>query len=125
MSLATFIVGRSRQYVVKVSAVDIEFLTQWRWTFAVSHPAGGLVYARRSIRVGDQNVTILMHRVVLIECMGLVRPSEHHFTDHINGDSLDNCRENLRWVTAQENMMNQRGIRAAPITDAWVADVPF
>jgi len=34
---------------------------------AVSHPRhGGLVYARRSVREGDRNVTILMNRVIIV-----------------------------------------------------------
>jgi hypothetical protein len=116
-------VGARTQYQVKVSPDDLQFLLQWRWTYAISHRHGGLVYARRSVRSGDGNVTVLMHRVVLIECMGLERPSERHFTDHINGDGLDNRRENLRWLTAVENMKNRRGIRSTPVEAA--AEVPF
>jgi hypothetical protein len=116
----TITIGARTQYVVKVSAVDYDFLIQWRWTYAVSHKHGGLVYARRSIRSGGANVTILMHRVV-IERMGLVRPSDRHFVDHENGDSLDNRRANdqglqqLQWLTTAENNAKKRGVRAVPI----------
>jgi hypothetical protein len=56
---------------------------QWKWTYAVSHPRhGGLVYARRSVRKGDRNVTILMHRVIITARMGLTRPSDEHMTGH-------------------------------------------
>jgi hypothetical protein len=119
----TMTIGARTQYVVKVSIEDVAFLSQWRWTYAVSHPRyGGLVYARRSIRCGDYNMTILMHRVILIERMGIARPSERHFVDHENGDALDNPRVNdaslpqLRWLTHKENMANQRGIRAVPVS---------
>jgi hypothetical protein len=132
---ATIIVGARTQYVVKVSLEDVDFLLQWPWTYAVSHPRhGGLVYARRSVREGDRNVTLLMHRVIIIERMGLQRPSDKHFVDHDNGDSLDNRRENdagrpqLRWLTAKENMANQRGIRAYPAVRAFApiaSDIPF
>ncbi len=132
---ATIIVGARTQYVVKVDWEDYDFLMRWRWTYAVSHPRhGGLVYARRSVRDGFRNVTVLMHRVVVIERMGLERPSERHFVDHENGDSLDNRRSNdaglpqLRWLTARENMANQRGIRAAPAVAAYrtiLSDIPF
>ena len=132
---ATITIGARTQYVVKVSWEDYDFLMQWSWTYAVSHPRhGGLVYARRSVREGDRNVTILMHRVIILERMGLARLSEKHFTDHENGDSLDNRRENdrgmpqLRWLTNQENMANRRGIRNEPVRQVYrpiLSDIPF
>jgi hypothetical protein len=105
LSYATITIGARNQYVVKVSWEDYDFLMQWTWTNAVSHKGGGLVYARRSERIDGQNVTILMHRVIITRCMGLKRPSKKHFVDHWNGDSLDNRRtaddgrHQLRWVT--------------------------
>jgi hypothetical protein len=132
---ATIIVGARTQYVVKVGWEDYDFLMQWKWTYAVSHPMhGGLVYARRSVRDGERNVTILMHRVIITERMGLARPSQRHFVDHENGDSLDNRRVNdqglpqLSWLTAKENMANRRGIRAVPAVQAYapvMSDIPF
>jgi|GEM_PF-6020680 len=131
----TIIAGARTQYAVKVSPEDYDFLMQWKWTYAVSHPMhGGLVYARRSVREGGRNVTILMHRVIILERMGLARPSLRHFVDHANGDSLDNRRRNdagdrqLRWLTPSENMANQRGVRAVPAVPAFrpvMSDIPF
>jgi hypothetical protein len=133
LSYATMTIGARTQYVVKVSWEDYDFLMRWTWTYAVSHPRhGGLVYARRSVWDGSQNVTVLMHRVI-IDRMGLKRPSKKHFVDHENGDSLDNRRVNdrglqqLDWLTAKQNMANQRGIRAVPIAEVApdFADIPF
>src|SRR5579862_4885499 len=94
----TITVGARTQFVVKVSPEDYDFLMQWKWTFARSHgPWSGLIYARRSIRAPDgSNETILMHRVIIVERMGLERPSDKHFVDHDNDDSLDNRRVNDR-----------------------------
>lgn len=135
MPYRTIIIGARTQYSVKVSSCDYDFLMQWKWTFAVSHPRhGGLVYARRSIREGDRNVTVLMHRVIIVERMGLPRPSDKHFTDHDNGDSLDNRRINdrgrqqLQWLTNQENAAKRYGIKNQPIVQAFrpiMSDIPF
>jgi len=49
----------------------------------VSHPRhSGLVYARRPVREGNRNVTILMHRVIITARMGLTRPLDKHMTGH-------------------------------------------
>lgn len=118
-------VGRSRQYQVQVSDEDYDFLTQWLWTFAVSHPKGSLVYARRSIRVGSANVTILMHRVIIIERMGLPRPSEEHTVDHDDGNSLNDQRENLFWRTGAEQMFTRRRLALAKAAPAIEHPIPF
>jgi HNH endonuclease len=133
LTYQTITIGARTHYTVKVSPDDYDFLMQWLWTYAVSHPRGALVYARRSVREGDRNVTILMHRLIIEQRMGIKRPSDNHFVDHTNGDSLDNRRVNdqglmqLRWLTPKENMANQRGIRALPIVaSAGIAtDIPF
>lgn len=130
----TITVGARTQYVVKVSAEDYDFLMQWKWTYAVSHKGGGLVYARRSVRDAGRNVTVLMHRVIIVTRMGLERPSDRHFVDHENGDSLDNRRSNdrtqqqLRWLTPRENMANQRGVICRPVVPpafSPLSDIPF
>jgi hypothetical protein len=134
-SHATIIVGARTQYVVKVSLEDLDFLLQWPWTYAVSHPRhGGLVYARRSGARGRPQRHAADAPGHHHRAHGLARPSDKHFVDHDNGDSLDNRRVNdagrpqLRWLTAKENMANQRGIRAYPAVRAFApiaSDIPF
>jgi hypothetical protein len=134
MAYRTIIVGARTQYAVKVSSEDYDFLMQWLWTYAVSHPRhGGLVYARRCVTLEGIKTTILMHRVVLIERMGIPRPSAKHFVDHENGHALDNRRINdrgraqLRWLTPKENMaarVRQVSVHAVPLPPEAMA-VPF
>lgn len=46
---------------------------------------------------------VLMHRVLMGE-----PPFARAWVDHINGDRLDNRRENLRWVSVTQNHANRR-----------------
>jgi len=127
--------GRSRQFVTRVSDEDYEFLTQWLWTFAVSHKGNErLIYIRRSISVPDElhprgrrNVTILMHQLIVRERMGLVQPTPRHTVHHEDGDSLNNQRGNLGWLSPKGQMDENRlrYARAAGQLDAPIGDVPF
>jgi len=61
-------------------------------------------------------------------------PSDKHFVDHDNGDSLDNRRVNdasrlqLAWLTNKENAAKRYGERVAPVVPAFrsgLSDIPF
>jgi len=72
-----------------------EQLSQGKW-----HYRNG--YAARPYRVGGAGSTqrsVFLHRLINETPDGL-------FTDHINGDKLDNRRSNLRTVTLAQNNMN-------------------
>lgn len=78
-----------------------EYLACWDWHYA--GPSGG-GYAKRADWDNGKMKIIRMHHVVLPLKDGLV-------CDHINGNRIDNRRENLRLVTKSQNMRNQ-GISA-------------
>lgn len=69
-------------------------LSRFKWHFSAG-------YAKRVIRCDPRRktVNILMHRVVADVPEGMV-------TDHINGDTLDNRKANLRICTRSQNMCN-------------------
>jgi len=113
----TITIGAKAQYCVRVSAEDYDYLMQWPWTFKISDKRhGNHVYARRCIRVGprkeNRRVTIMMHDVIL-DRMGLPRPTDRHTGDHIDTDTLNNTRGNLRWLCKSGQRRNQKRMKEA------------
>ena len=56
-------------------------------------------YAARNTSRREKHTTVYLHRVIL--------PGAKE-VDHVNGDPLDNRRENLRACTHQQNLRNQK-----------------
>ncbi len=71
-----------------VDEEDIELLSRYKWHAAKG--ACGLIYAVTRMR---------MHRLVIDAPGG-------YFVDHINGNPLDNRKENLRLCTNAQNQQN-------------------
>ena len=89
---------------------DFEELSKYKWcadrnSCVKSFYAIRSVYATRSRRSisshRKRRVKVYMHRIILDAPKGLQ-------VDHINHDTLDNRKENLRLVTASQNRQNQR-----------------
>lgn len=79
-----------------------DYLSQWRWK-ATPRMGGGHSYAVRNQSVNGKYATIRMHRVVL----GYTGTGD---VDHINHNSVDNRRANLRVVTRSENISNRKPV---------------
>ena len=93
-------ISLSNGRVTKVDPADYERLSQWKW-YAQRVPSMQAFYAARHTLKSEGRKTILMHR----EILGLHIGDGLH-GDHINGDTLDNRRINLRVATTSENGMN-------------------
>lgn len=85
----------SKGLVATIDDEDYEYLSKWKWSTWMS---GRKPYAGRY----EGRKLILMHRVINATPDGLL-------TDHIDGDSLNNRRSNLRDATAVQNVMNKAG----------------
>jgi hypothetical protein len=79
--------------IVLVDDRDYESLSQWKWSLFKGYPA------RCRKRLGV-NRFVSMHREI-------VDPPKGVEVDHINGNKLDNRRENLRLSTRSQNQINQ------------------
>jgi len=104
-----------------VDEEDHAWARKWLWSYTYSSGSrvaakvwlhGGRVkeklYARRTVSIAGSNRNIFLHREIAIRAYGPA-PSPAHVSDHINGDSLDCRRENLRWATLSQNARNLYG----------------
>ena len=84
--------------VAIVDDADFEELNKLKW---FADKQGDNYYAvRKSLRINGKYINQKMHRIIIGEKLGV-------HTDHINGNTLDNRRSNLRNCTHQQNMWNK------------------
>jgi hypothetical protein len=74
-----------------------DFLNQYKWHLKKSNDRSG--YAARNAAPYPVRALVFLHHMLMPKVKG-------YEIDHINHDSLDNRRENLRYVTHLENMRN-------------------
>lgn len=86
--------GRYKKHTTKVSDADVGTLSRYSWCF------DGRYAYRRETQNGKCK-KIYLHRQI----MGF--PRRGMDVDHINGDKLDNRRENLRVVSRSANELNK------------------
>lgn len=79
---------------------DYDFLMQWKWQASWNAKTRSF-YPMRSIRVDGKKKRLIMSREIM-----KVDPDEQ--VDHIDRDTLNHHRENLRKATNRENQENRR-----------------
>lgn len=105
---------------------DFDYLSQWKWGISKG-------YATRKSYLGfidgkHKRGFFSMHRVINKTLVGMD-------TDHINGDRLDNRKENLRSATRTENIFNRpkhknsrsgyKGVNWRKDLKKWRAEIQF
>ena len=89
----------SKGYVAIVDDEDYEDVSRHKWSACEK---GHTVYALRRVRINGKYHSLYLHRYLMsLSCLG-----KH--IDHIDGNGLNNRRENLRLCTNTENLRNQR-----------------
>lgn len=89
----------SQDKVAIVDDKDYEGLSQYKWS-AIKHR--NTWYAVAHLRQSDgSRKMISMHNLIAIPPAGFI-------VDHIDGNGINNTRDNLRPATNQQNLFNQR-----------------
>ena len=97
--------GKSGKVTI-VDDEDYDYLMQWKWFAHRSYATNDFYVCRKSLKKdGIRGKMIMMHRVIMNTPVGLV-------VDHINHNTLDNRKSNLRNCTISQNQMNRnpRGV---------------
>jgi hypothetical protein len=105
-----------------VDAEDYGWLSENVWNVSWGGRTPWQKYAKRN--VGPDRATLRMHREIMIR----VDPRSEAFmaghpVDHANGQTLDNRRDNLAWVTKAQNIANRHPRGSIPSLDAIVRDL--
>jgi HNH endonuclease len=102
-----------------VDVEDYDWLSENIWNVSWGSRTPWQKYAKRN--VGPDRATLRMHREIMINADP--RPETFmaaHPVDHGNGQTLDNRRANLAWVSKAQNMANRHPRDAIPSLDSIV-----
>lgn len=83
--------------VALVDVEDYEYLNQWKW---YAWRRKNIYYAVRNMKKDEKRTSLYVHQEIL-------KPLKGMQIDHINGDELDNRRDNLRFCDKSQNGMNR------------------
>lgn len=90
--------------MVLVDPEDYEYLSKFKWGNRRSRSGKGVCAVRNAPMVGGRRPSpIMMHR----EILGLL-PGDPRKVDHINGNTFDNRKSNLRVATHAQNCQNSK-----------------
>jgi len=86
-----------------IDSEDFQMLSRYKWQAEPIKRRTGGYYALRAYAINGRKPKMYMHRVIIG-----AKPGD--YVDHINGNGLDNRKENLRICTTQQNRCNSPGL---------------
>lgn len=103
MSTITFKSNNKAGDLITVDEADWPVVSKFRW-WACRRRGSFTRYAQTAVVVDGKKTMMYLHRL-------LMDPKPGEVVDHIDGDALNNTRENLRIVSQSEN---QKAARSLP-----------
>lgn len=85
--------------IVLIDAEDFEKISNFKWH--VNYNKKNNYYIQANIYVNGKRTTKSLHKIIMGDFKDKI-------IDHINGNTLDCRKENMRFVTNQENSFNQK-----------------
>lgn len=104
--------GRLAEYECLVDQEDMVYFTQYLWSYKRS--PNGKMYFKRAVSLYDLTgrcgaESIYLHIEILTRAKGPMPTRRRCIADHLDGNSLNNRRDNLEWVTKRQNNQNRFG----------------
>lgn len=98
--IGIFINSKYGNCVTYIDIEDFDLVNQFRTTWSINvNKSGRIDGVRTKIHKNKKHTQIWLHRLIM-NC------PENFIVDHIDGDVLNNCKDNLRIITANENNSN-------------------
>lgn len=130
--MKTIQLTRGKQVIVDDEDYERLMKHSWAWVPPTESRSGAGYAVRKGSKKHGEPHTVHMHREIL-------HAPAHRQIDHINMNSLDNRKENLRYATVQENGFNRpkpvmpctsryKGVFARknnPDANGWTARIKF
>jgi hypothetical protein len=93
-------ISLTKGQIALVDDEDFEYLNKFRWQAQYCIDTDSF-YAKRGDYSTGKNITVRMSRYIM-------NTPKNMLCDHVNHNTLDNRKENLRNVTKSQNMINRR-----------------
>lgn len=109
--LPVYLSGHGGSHFAVVDEEDFIWASRWRWQ-AKPSKNGKKIYACRVTTYEGRRMSVFLHKQICLRAHGMPPSPSHIIADHMNGNSLDIRRSNLRWATPSENRQNYNGVYA-------------
>lgn len=120
----------SRGYTTIIDAIDAD-IVGYKWSAGIS---SGKLYAYRNVYVAEKRTALKLHRLIMERMLGF-NLGRWDLVDHVDLNSLNNVRSNLRLATNSQNLCNRKmtslnksgykGVQFYPNYNKWLARVGF